>query len=128
MDVKIKPEIDIPLFLHSSSDVSYIYYALILLFLLLSAVILYRKRIKNIFKLITIKRDIKSSTINLKEAAYSLSHTIRHTDITNIKSLTSKDLLEINLLKYKKNYQVNKQVILNILNKLVISTLLGKQK
>ena len=128
MDVKIKPEIDIPLFLHSSSDIEYIYFALIFLFLFLSTVILYRKRIKKIYRLITIKRDIKLSTISLKEAAYSLSRTASNTHLSNIKSLTRKDLSEINLLKYKKNYQVNKQVILNILNKLVISTLLGKYK
>jgi len=62
----------------------------------------------------------------MKETAYSLCRIINHNDLAAIKSLTNKDLSDIELLKYKESYSIKEHSIQKILNKVVVCTLLSK--
>ena len=110
MNVNIKPSIEAPAFLQASSEVDFIFYALIFLLLFTLIVIFLFRRLKKTYKLIQLKRKLKTNKISMKETAYSLCRIINHNDLAAIKSLTNKDLSDIELLKYKESYSISSRV------------------
>jgi len=126
MDVNVKPVIDIPAFLQPTSESDFMFYIIISGLFFTIVLLLFFERLKKSLQLIEIKRDIKSNKISHKEAAYYFCTIVSQKDLTAIKSLSSQELLEIKLLKYKENHETNKREFLKIIDKLVIFTLLGK--
>ena len=126
MDVNIKPSIDIPEFLQTSTEVDFIFYAFFLVIIISVVIFVFLGRLRKSLKLIEIKRDIRSDKISHKEAAYSIGKIVDLTNITTIKALSNQDMLEIKSLKYMEHHITSKRVVINILDKLVFFTLLGK--